>query len=203
MGKRSAETDRYIAKAPPFARPILEKIREAFHAAAPDVEETIKWNAPHFEKNGILGSLAAFKRHVTWVFWKGKLMKDPDELIQPMGESGPLGGIKFNNVSELPAKKTMIAYVREAIRLNEQGVTAPRPARKARPALEVPPALTAALARNAKARATFESLPPSHRREYIEWISEAKQQATRDRRLATAIEWMAEGKAMNWKYAKK
>lgn len=203
MGKRSAETDRYIANAAPFARPILEKIREAFHAASPGVNETIKWRAPHFERSGILGSLGAFKQHVTWVFWKGKLMKDPERLIQPMGESGALGGIKFRNVSELPSKKTMIAYVREAIRLNEEGVAAPRPARKAAPPLEVPPALKAALARNTKARATFDSLPPSHRREYIEWIAEAKREATRDRRVATAIEWMAEGKAMNWKYAKK
>lgn len=203
MGKRSAETDKYIAKAAPFARPILEKIRDAFHAASPEVEETIKWSAPHFEKNGILGSLAAFKQHVTWVFWKGKLMKDPDGLIQPMGESGPLGGIKFKDVSELPSKKTMIAYVREVIRLNDEGIAAPRAAKKPAPPVKVPPALEAALAKNTKARATFDSLPPSHRREYIEWITEAKQEATRERRLATALEWMAEGKAMNWKYAKK
>lgn len=203
MGKRSAETDKYIAKAAPFARPILEKIRQAFHAASPDVDETIKWSAPHFEKNGILGSLGAFKQHVTWVFWKGKLMDDPEGLIQPMGESGPLGGIKFRDVSELPSKKTMIAYVREAIRLNEEGVVAPHPARKPVAPVKVPAALKAALASNAKARATFDSLPPGHRREYIEWISEAKREATRDRRLATAIEWMSEGKAMNWKYDRK
>lgn len=111
--------------------------------------------------------------------------------------------MKFKDVAELPSKKTMIAYVREAIRLNDGGIAAPRPPRKPAAPVRVPAALKAALARNAKARATFDSLPPSHRREYIEWITEAKREATRERRLATAIEWLAEGKAMNWKYSKK
>jgi uncharacterized protein YdeI (YjbR/CyaY-like superfamily) len=202
MGKRSAEVDKYIAKAAPFARPILEKIREAFHAASPAVEETMKWSTPHFEKDGVLGSMAAFKQHVSWGFWKARLMKDPEGLIQPMGESGSMGALKLKDVSDLPSKKSMVAYVREAIRLNEEGITLPRPSRKPLAAPKVPPALKAALARSPKARATFEAFPPSHQREYIEWISEAKQEATRERRLATAIEWLSEGKPRNWKYMK-
>jgi uncharacterized protein YdeI (YjbR/CyaY-like superfamily) len=202
MGNRSAEVDKYIAKAAPFARPILEKIRDAFHAASPGVEETMKWSTPHFEKNGILGSMAAFKQHVAWGFWKAKLMKDPDGLIQPMGESGSMGALKLKDASDLPSKKSMVAYVREAIRLNEEGIALPRPPRKPTKAPKVPPALKAALDKSPKARAVFEAFPPSHQREYVEWINEAKQEATRERRLATAIEWLSEGKPRNWKYMK-
>src|SRR5688572_12472960 len=171
MGQRYAEVDKYIAKAAPFATPILERIREAFHAASPKVEETMKWSTPHFEKDGVLGSMAAFKQHVAWGFWKAKLMKDPDGLIQPMGESGSMGALKLKDVSELPSKKSMVAYVREAIRLNEEGIALPRPARKPSAAPKVPTALKAALAGNQRASATFDAFPPSHQREYIEWIN--------------------------------
>src|SRR5688500_7348015 len=141
MGKRSADVDKYIAKAAPFARPILERIREAFHAASPGIVESMKWSTPHFEKDGVLGSMAAFKQHVTWGFWKAKLMKDPDALLEPMGERGSMGGVRMKDVSELPSKKSMVAYVREAIRLNEEGIALPRPARRPSAPAKVPPAL--------------------------------------------------------------
>lgn len=194
------EVDAYIANAAPFAQPILRKIRKAFHKASPDIIETMKWNFPHFEYKGLIGHMAAFKAHVSFGFWKARLMEDPHGLLRPIGETS-MGGAKVLEVSELPPDDVMLAYIREAIRLNEEGVMPEKKPRKSLPAVEVPADLAAALKKNRKAQATFEKFPPSHRREYIEWITEAKQAATRQRRLATAIEWLAEGKQRNWKYA--
>lgn len=201
MGKRSKEVDAYIAKAAPFAQPILEKIREAFHKASPEIVETKKWGVPHFEQKGIVGGMAGFKAHVNWVLWKAALMKDPEALFPKDRESG-ISVVRITKVSELPSQKVMVAYIREAIALNEDGTKIKRPPRKPRPPLQVPEDLAAALRKNAKARKTFDAFPPSHRREYLEWILEAKQQATRERRLATTIEWLSEGKSMNWRYTK-
>lgn len=205
MSKRAPEVDAYIAKAAPFAQPILEKIREAFHAAGADVEEVMKWSFPHFQYKGLLGSMAAFKGHVTWGFWKAKLMSDPKGILHGMGQdSTSMGSAKLTDVKDLPPKKVMVEYVREAIRLNEEGVKAERaPSKRSATPLEVPDDLAAALKKEKKAKTTFDALPPSHKREYVEWITEAKQDATRQKRLAQAVEWMAEGKARNWKYAKK
>jgi uncharacterized protein YdeI (YjbR/CyaY-like superfamily) len=194
MKNASAEVDRYIEKAPEFAKPILERIRKAFHKAGAEVTESMKWSAPHFEYKGVLGSMAAFKQHVAWGFWKAKLMDDPASM----------GFGKIRDVKDLPSEKVMVEYVKQAMRLNDEGVKLARP--KARPAgapVDVPDYLTAALKKNAKARAAFENFPSSHRREYVEWLEEAKQEATRTKRLAQAIEWMAEGKPRNWKYMKK
>ena len=199
MGQRSPAFDTYIAKAPPFARPILERIREAFHAGAPDLTETFKWSMPHFDYKGPLGGMAAFKKHVNWGFWKQKLMDDPHAIL---GKGG-MGGGRVEDISEMPAKKIIVEYVRQAVRLNEEGVKVPRPSRKSAAPVEVPPDLEAALRRNKKARETFDRFPPSHRRAYVEWITEAKQEATRQRRLATTIEWLSEGKPVNWKYMPK
>lgn len=204
MPNRIAEVDAYIARSAPFAQPILEKIREAFHAASPNVQEVIKWGVPHFDHKGPLGMMAGFKQHVGWGFWKSAAMEDPHGIL-PKGEDRPgMGGLKVTNVKELPAKKVIVEYVKQAIRLNEEGVKVPR-ARSERPAAldEVPADLSAALAKNKKAKATFEKFPPSHKREYIQWITEAKQEATRQKRMAQALEWMAEGKPRNWKYMKK
>jgi uncharacterized protein YdeI (YjbR/CyaY-like superfamily) len=199
MKNTSPEVDRYIAAAAPFARPILERIRSAFHKAHPDVTETMKWSFPHFEYKGLLGSMAAFKQHVSWGFWKGRLMADPLGVIPPAGETS-MGGLKIGDVKELPSEKNMIAYVREAIRLNEAGVKSERPARAPKAEAEVPADLVAALKKAPAAKKAFEAFSPSHRREYIEWITEAKQDATRQKRLATTIEWLSEGKSRNWKY---
>lgn len=196
------EVDRYIENAAPFARPILERIRRAFHAAHPEVRETIKWSFPHFEYKGLLGSMAAFKQHVSWGFWKGRLMSDPEAIIPPVGETS-MGGAKFASVKDLPSEKVMVAYVREAIRLNEEGVKPQRaPRTKERPEAEIPADLATALKKSAGARKVFDGFSPSQRREYIEWITEAKQEATRRKRLSQAVEWIAEGKQRNWKYMK-
>jgi uncharacterized protein YdeI (YjbR/CyaY-like superfamily) len=202
MPKTSPAVDRYIENAPPFAQPILTRIRKAFHKGCPDLEETMKWSVPFFDYKGPLGNMAAFKQHVRWGFWKASMMSDPHGLFEMMGDKSSMGGGKVSDVAELPADKVLVEYVREAVRLNEEGVkTAARPKKAAGP-VEVPEDLAAALKKNAKARAAFEKFPPGQQREYAMWLTEAKQEVTRQKRLATAIEWIAEGKSRNWKYEK-
>lgn len=204
MGKRIPQVDAYIAKAAPFAQPILEKIRDAFHAASPDIEETMKWSAPFFDYKGVLGNMAAFKNHVSWGFWKAQLMKDPHKLLSPSGESGTMFGGKASDVKDLPSKKVLVEYVKEAMRLNEEGVKIKRaPSTRSDTPLEIPADLAGALKKDKKAKAAFDGFSPSQKREYVEWLVDAKQEATRAKRLATAMEWIAEGKTRHWKYQKK
>jgi uncharacterized protein YdeI (YjbR/CyaY-like superfamily) len=202
MKNTSPEVDRYIESAAPFAKPILERLRSVFHKAHPDITETIKWRFPHFEYKGIVGSMAAFKAHVGWGFWKPQLMNDPHGILE--GVSPSMGGARITDVSQLPSEKILIEYVREAIRLNEEGIKAERPKRATSVAEpEIPEELSAALKKAPKAKKAFDAFPPSHRREYVMWIAEAKQAATREKRVAQAIEWMSEGKSRNWKYERK
>jgi hypothetical protein len=194
---KNPAVDVYIAKSADFARPILMRLRALMHKACPTVEETIKWGVPHFEYKGVFAGMAAFKQHAAFGFWKRRLMKDPAGFFSK-GESG-MGGRKIRSLDELPSDTVLLGYIREAVALNEQGAKVPRSTRK-RPPVRVPAYLAAALKRNAKARRTFGNFSASQRREYVEWLTDAKQEATRERRLASAIEWMAEGKARNWKY---
>jgi hypothetical protein len=194
---KNPAVDVYIAKSADFARPILMRLRALMHKACPTVEETIKWGVPHFEYKGVFAGMAAFKQHAAFGFWKRRLMKDPAGFFSK-GESG-MGGRKIRSLDELPSDTVLLGYIREAVALNEQGAKVPRSTRK-KPPVRVPAYLAAALKRNAKARRTFGNFSASQRREYVEWLTDAKQEATRERRLASAIEWMAEGKARNWKY---
>lgn len=202
MKNRSPEVDAYIAKSPEYARPILKKIRALYHKACPQIEETVKWGFPHFEYKGIVGSMAGFKRYVSYGFWKARLMDDPHKLLALMVKA-PMGHANATKVSDLPADKILLEYMRQAIKLNEQGVKPPPRKTKPRPKLEVPDYFVLALKKNKRALATFEAFSPSHKREYVEWITEAKQEETRANRLATAIEWMSEGKPRNWKYIRR
>jgi uncharacterized protein YdeI (YjbR/CyaY-like superfamily) len=200
MGKRDPRIDDYIARSAEFARPILAHLREVVHAACPDVEETMKWSSPHFMYKGMLCGMAAFKAHCTFGFWKGSLIVKSDGKTQDeaMGQFG-----RITKLSDLPGRNVLTAYIREAMRLNDEGIKAPMGEKpKEKKALVVPEALESALAKNPKARATFDAFSPSNKRDYCEWIAEAKSEETRNRRLATAIEWMAEGKPRNWKYMK-
>lgn len=197
MGKRDARVDAYIAKSADFAKPILQHIREVVHEACPEVEETMKWSVPHFDYKGMMCGMAAFKQHCTFGFWKGSLVLGEDN--KDVDGAGQFG--RLEKVSDLPPKKVLMTYIRKAKRLNDEGVKTPRmTARKKRPELEMPADLRSALNKNKKAQAVFNQFSPSHRREYIEWIIEAKTDATRDKRLTTALEWMSEGKSRNWKY---
>jgi len=200
MGKKTKEVDAFIAKAPEYARPILVKIREAFHEGCPEIEEKIKWGCPSFEYKGMLGGMASFKKHVTLGFWKSRLMDDFDKLFQRGPRSSPMGA-RVESIKDLPSKKVLIAYVKAAKRLNDEGLKEPkRAAPKRSPRVDVPVDLKAALAKNAKARTAFEGFSPSHKREYVEWIVEAKREETRAKRLKTTLEWLTEGKRRNWKY---
>jgi len=187
---RDPRVDAYIAKAPEYAKPILAYVREVVHAAVPDVEETIKWGAPHFDYKGMMLGMAAFKEHAGVNFWKGKLI----------GKDG-YGDIR--SVGDLPPKKELTAIIRKLAQLNAEGVKVARPKKAPKPEAKTPPDLAAALKKNKKAAAAWDGFPPSHRREYLHWITEAKAEETRKRRLDQAIEWIAEGKSRNWKYMKK
>jgi len=196
MGTRDKRVDTYVAKSADFAKPILEHIREIVHEGCPEVEETIKWGFPNYQYKGMLCSMAAFKEHCTFGFWKGSLIVDAADRRsdEAMGQLG-----RITRLSDLPPRKKLVGYVRKAKELNDAGVKVAKPS-KPKPALEPPADLLAALKKNKKAQAAFDKFPPSHRREYVEWIVEAKTDATRQRRLAQAVEWMAEGKPRNWKY---
>jgi len=205
MGTRDPRIDAYIARSAEFAKPILSHLREVVHGACPEVEETMKWSMPHFMYQGMLCGMASFKQHCTFGFWKGSLIvkEGGAPAEQAMGQFG-----RITALSDLPPKRVLAGYVKEAMRLNEEGVKVPRrPAaaktkRAATTTLAVPDDLAAALKKNRKAAATFDGFSPSHRREYVEWITDAKRDETRARRIGTAVEWLAEGKSRNWKYAR-
>lgn len=199
---KDKRVDAYIAKSKVFAQPILRHLRDLVHAACPDVTETIKWGFPHFDYNGIMCSMAAFKEHCSFGFWKAALMKDTSLMRMASSEAamGHLGQLK--SLEDLPADKVLKAYIREAAQLNEAGIKVQKPVPGTKKPLRTPPALSRALKENAKARACFNTLSYSHRKEYIEWISEAKTDPTRDKRIATTVTWLTEGKSRNWKYVK-
>jgi uncharacterized protein YdeI (YjbR/CyaY-like superfamily) len=197
MGTRDPRVDAYIARSAEFARPILTHLRDIVHSACPEVEEALKWNAPHFMYHGMLAGMSAFKAHCAFGFWRGSLVTGGDGGIetQAMGQFG-----RITSLRDLPPKREIAGYVKKAMQLNEAGVKARPRKHPPRPELPVPAELTAALRKHPKARATFEAFSPSHQREYVEWIAEAKTDETRKRRLASALEWMSEGKSRNWKY---
>jgi uncharacterized protein YdeI (YjbR/CyaY-like superfamily) len=196
MGTRDARVDEYIGKAPAFAKPILVEIRERVHAACPEVEETIKWRQPSFEYKGLMCGMAAFKEHCVFGYWKAPLVLGAAaEGANAMGYRD-----KITSVADLPSKTAFRAHIRKAMELNAAGITVERPAKERKPELVVPADLAAAVKKNKKAQATFDKFSPSHRREYIEWITEAKTDATRTKRMQQALEWLAEGKPRNWKY---
>lgn len=201
MAARDKRIDAFIAKSAPFARPILEHLREVVHSASPKIEEDIKWGMPHFMYKGMLCGMASFKQHVAFGFWKGSLIVDP-KLNRSDEAMGQLGCI--TKKSDLPAKRVLVGYVKKAMELNDEGVKAPRKVvRKANGKLVVPEVLLSALRKNKKALATFETFTPGKKRDYVEWIAEAKGPDTRKRRISTAVEWISEGKARNWKYQAK
>ena len=203
MGKKDARVDVYIAKSPDFARPILTYLRDVAHEGCPDLTETMKWSTPTFDHHGIMCSMAAFKQHCVFGFWKAPLlMLDGKPLVKKM-ESGAGQFGKLTAVKDLPARSKLLKLVKDAAKLNESGVAVERAPRAAARPVEVPGDLTRALRANAKARAAFAAFSPSHKREYVEWIDEAKTAETRQRRLDTALEWMSEGKPRNWKYMRK
>ena len=200
MGTRDARVDAYIAKSAPFAQPILHELRDIVHEGCPDVEETIKWSMPFFLYKGMLCNMSAFKQHCAFGFWKGGRMLEAEGMTPASEAMGQFG--RITSLNDLPSRRTLVGYVKKARKFNEDGIRPPAKPRAAKPELSTPEYFTAALKKNKKAGATFESMSPSQRREYIEWLIDAKAEATRQRRLDTAIEWLAAGKSRNWKYEK-
>lgn len=198
MPRHDPRIDAYIAKAAPFAQPILAHLREQVLAVSPEIEETLKWSAPSFMYRGkILCGMSAFKLHAAFGFWQHALVMGADE---PRDGAGSFG--KLTVLADLPSKRELASLLRKAMALIDAGVSSsgPRKATAPKPPPEMPADLAAALQKNAAARHTFEAFSPSHRREYIEWITEARRDETRHKRLAQTLEWLAEGKSRHWKY---
>lgn len=197
MGTRDPRIDAYIAKSADFARPILTHIRKLVHANCADANETIKWGMPHFDYgDGIFCNMAAFKQHCALGFWLGDLLNIDAKAEKAMGQFG-----RITSLDDLPTDKEIARLIKAAMKLHDAGAKAParaKPAEKA--ALDIPVAFMAAVKKNKKALATFEGFSQSKQKEYVAWYTEAKTDATREKRLAQAIEWMAEGKSRNWKY---
>lgn len=202
MPKKDPRIDKIIKESPPFARPILTHLRKVIHKNCPKVEETLKWGMPHFVYEGkILCGMGAFKAHCIFGFWMGRLIVDKDNNKANMG-MGQLG--RITSVKDLPSDRMLGFYIKQAMKLTDSGPASPkRPVKHKKPALNPPSDFLRALRANKKALATYEAFSPSHKREYVSWITEAKTEETRERRLETAIEWMSQGKSRNWKYERR
>ena len=193
---REPRIDAYIAKAAPFARPILDHVRQRVHAVLPEAEETIKWSMPAYTVGGkIVLITAAFKAHMALNFWRGQELQSSHSSVGAMGQFG-----KIKSIDELPSDAELDRLIREAAELSK---SAPAP-RKTKHAPKAPstlhPEFAAALGKAPQAKAALDGFPPSAQRDYFEWIAEAKQEGTRAKRIATAIEWLREGKRRHWKY---
>lgn len=198
MATIDPRVDAYIEKHAPFAQPILRHLRDAVHRACPDVEETVRWGMPSFSYRGqILCQMAAFKAHAAFGFWRGSEVTDTDDPASGMGQFG-----RLSSIADLPDSDALDAMIRKAAALIDSGGKAPRPVKHPKAELQVPDDLFDALAGNPAARAAYDGFPPGARRDYLEWVIEAKRPETRAKRIATAVEWMAEGKRRNWKYEK-
>ena len=200
---KNVDHDTYISNAAPFAQPILKHLRELIHKACPEVAETIKWGFPHFEFKGVICSMAAFKNHCSFGFWKSSIMSDPKKIME-IKDRGAMGNFqKITSLSDLPADKILIAYIKEAKKLNEDEIKLPAQKKTTDKEVDVPAYFVKALKRNSDVWKNFEKFSYSNKKEYVEWIEEAKTDATREKRIETAVEWISEGKSRNWKYMKK
>ncbi|PYS89228.1 MAG: hypothetical protein DMF62_07705 [Acidobacteria bacterium] len=189
--------DAYIEKSAEFAQPVMIYLRELVHKACPEATETLKWSMPSFEYKGLLCGFAAFKQHCTFGFWKQSLL-ETDAFPKNRTAMGSFG--RITSLKDLPSDKVMIGLIHQAMELNEKGIKVPKKPAAPKKDLVIPDVLKKALSKNKAAKTTFEKFPYSCKKEYIEWITEAKTEPTRDKRLASTIEWLSEGKRRNWKY---
>jgi hypothetical protein len=198
MPATDPRVDAYIEKSADFAKPILTHLRKLVHKAAPEITETLKWSMPAFEYKGLVCGIAAFKAHCTFGFWKQSLMEQ-DAFPAEKTAMGSFGRIASKK--DLPPDAMLIKLIKQAVELNEKGIKVEKkkPA-AAKKELDVPDYMTAAIKKNKAAWKTFQNFPYSCKKEYVQWVTEAKTDPTREKRLATTIEWLAEGKRRNWKY---
>jgi uncharacterized protein YdeI (YjbR/CyaY-like superfamily) len=199
--KTDPKIDAYILNAAPFARPILIHLREIVHIACPGTEEKMKWSFPHFDYNGPMCSMAAFKQHCAFTFWKGDLLSDPHKVLdkerkESMGQLG-----KLTSVDDLPSDEILISLIKEAMKLNDEGIKLPqKPKTGDLKVLEIPDWFSEALRSNPAAHDHFQNSSLSHRKEYVEWVVDAKREETRAERMKKTLGLLAEGKNLNWKY---
>jgi uncharacterized protein YdeI (YjbR/CyaY-like superfamily) len=193
--KTDPRIDAYIERQAAFAQPIMRHLREVVHAACPDCEETLKWSMPTFMYKGkILAGFAAFKAHATFGYWNDSMLNEDSKNRSAMGQFG-----RLTSLDDLPDRATLIDLTQQSMALIDSGAKPPRATAKKAP-FTVPQDLRAAIDAMPAAAATWEGFPPSCQREYVEWVTEAKRDETRAKRLAQTIEWLAEGKRRNWKY---
>jgi uncharacterized protein YdeI (YjbR/CyaY-like superfamily) len=197
MGKKDPRIDQYIAKSADFAKPVLTHLRALVHAAVPDVEEELKWSSPSFMYKGILCGFAAFKEHCTFGFWKHDLVMDGEPRGDAMGSFG-----RLTSLDDLPSDRVLANLIKKAARLNDEGVTVARKRTGPAKAMKVPQDFSSALKKNKRAATVFDAFSTSKKNDYVEWITECKTDATRQKRMTTALEWIAQGKSRNWKYEK-
>ncbi len=210
-GSKDPRVDAYIKRAPDFARPILKHLRRVVHTACPEIRETVKWGCPSFELTGMVFGLASFKSHAKWGFWRGKEMKLPKSLFSEVTGPDPRW-LKVQSLDELPTEATLVRLLKQAARLDAAiaagkapksgGALKPGAGKKAVRTVAVPADLKSRLAlkKHAAAKSCFDAFPFSAKRDYVEWLETAKRPETRAKRLATTLEWLAEGKRRNWKY---
>lgn len=199
--RRDSRVDAYIARAEPFARPVLRRLRALVHRGCPSAVETIKWGFPHFEHHGILCSMAAFRAHCTFGFWKEKLLNAPEGVFAARGAAmGSLG--RITSLRDLPSDSVLLRLIRQAAALNGEGLRPSGAGRASRTAGTpvAPPWFLAALRKRPAALRTFTGFSPSRRRDYVEWVTEARREETRRKRVPLAVEWLEEGKSRNWRY---
>lgn len=197
------KVNEYIAKSADFAKPVLEYLREVIHETCPDVEEIIKWGYPHFDYKGdMMCILGSFKNHCSFSLYKAPLMTDP-KIADSVKAGKKMGYMdKVKSMSDLPSRETLVAYIKEAMTLNENGIRKEKVKSDAPKIIEAPDYFLEKLAADPKAKEIFESKSASFRKEYIIWITDAKTEATRDKRIEQSLEWIAEGKSRFWQYAK-
>ncbi len=205
MASKDIRINQYIEKAQPFAKPILTHLRKLIHQGNPEVVETIKWGMPSFDYKGPFCSMASFKQHAVFGFWKGQLLKDPKNYLQERSARGgdAMGNLgRITSIKDLPPDSVIVDFVKQAKKLNDDGIKLPAKKSKIQSELIIPPYFLMAVKKNKKAFSVFEKFSPTNKKEYVLWVTEAKTEETRKSRLETAVHWMSEGKIRNWKYVK-
>ena len=195
--------DAYIAKSAAFAQPIIVHLRQLVHQACPEIQEGLKWSMPFFDYNGPVCQVAAFKEHMAFGFWKARLLADKHKVLKLDDEKSAAGSFgRITSLADLPPDEILIAYIKEAVQLNKDGVKVvakPKPATEKKE-ITIPGDFLTELAKHPTAQAHFGKFSPSKQREYAEWFIEAKTEATKQKRIQQALEWISEGKSRNWKY---
>jgi uncharacterized protein YdeI (YjbR/CyaY-like superfamily) len=201
MEQYDSRVDAYIEKSPDFAKPILKHLRDLVHKASPQIKETMKWSCPFFDCEGPVCQMVAFKQHCGFGFWKAKLMDDPYKILNAQPETAGSFG-RITSLADLPSDDILIEYIQHALSLNLQGVKAPARAKSQQDKgpLDIPEYFADLLSQNDVLSGKFEKFSPSQKKEYLTWFEDAKTEATKAKRLATAVEWISEGKSRMWKY---